>query len=611
METITQTQERESNTLLTKEEASPLDQNIEITKLVSKYRDPALDGNDSIAIDLSEDFHLIYKKLKHAKAEPVEIASTLFKWFKANKKSEFFFDDECNYYLFVSGKLVTVGSDEFEALILSVAGISSVTQMGRIVEDTFEKSAIIEGKKMTRENWLHTDRKNHTVYLSLKSEKDELLRITPDEITLVPNGNNSDHVFMVNLPEDKLQATEYIELDEKQLEEALRLVNDLVVTHIPASNADKWMAFAWRMSYPLFDFTTAHLITRFQGGSTQGKTTACRLLCLSLYGEDYVDKSTVAGFYSDASINPLVIEDNLESNAFFSDQKKVDFYLAAATGGSKQKRNTKTKSGLIREKIRSLVMCNGIESIAKSELSSRMMVIDCEKDSYPSNYNVGVLLEIEQKRNEIFSAECLITQKVLQRIKNGEWIEILNKLEDQFPNHPKARMFDHLAIMILYLEEVYKIIYRNYGTWNLVAEWMDYQQKSAYEEIRNTDPIVRSLDILKDIALQKFQRTGPTYTDGTYDPLTIKDLINVEADGLEIELNEDTIICRGLAGPLHTLLSSVYRSRLKQSFPLKNPQVMANRLKNILSQLNANGCEVQITEASHEKQKEYQFSWDV
>ncbi len=561
-------------------------------------------------IDFDMDFSTIYAGLKKKQKEHVEIAQTFFTWLKKNQKAEFFTDENNRHYIYMNDRLIEIDehSADFEALLLKHGGISTANSLGRVVKQVVNASAHIEGKRIKKETWLHTNREKLVVHVNLKNEKNELVRISPEDVTLVRNGNNEDRIFMVNTTEDKFLPVEYIPMDDDRLKEGLELAESHVVRHIPTPEHDRWLSYTWRMSYPLFDLTTSHLITRFQGQKSQGKSTATRVLSYSLYGADYLDKSTVAGLYSDASINPLVLDDNLESRNFYGDPGRADFYLSAAAGGGKQKRDTSGgPSALFKEKSRALILCNGIESIAKSEQTTRMMIIECDRYLYPSDYATDVLVKLDQSRNKILSAEWTITQRVLARMKNGDWGKMQRKLQQEFPLHSKDRMFEHIAIMVLYFEEVWKVLRPGQNVWNLVVEWLKNQEDTASTEIIGTDPIIQALTILCESAIKQRDIKATMTVDDAKDQIRVQNLIKLDVDTLlaKVKANDEEFSCEGTAGELLSAFSTAFQVHLKKNFPIEKAQIFRQRLSNVGDEIRSTGYTITLEEDKHKKQLKY------
>jgi hypothetical protein len=473
-------------------------------------------------------------------------------------------------------------------------------------------SAHLYGKKIQKNTWLQTDRKNLTIHVNLKNTRRELLKITPDSCEIVHNGSNEDNVFMLDTPQDKIQPVQYSELDDTQLKDALENAEQLVVNHIPATEHDQWLSFGWLMTHPLYDFTNDHFILRYQGRPEMGKSTATRLHSYWVYGTDCLGiQPTVASMHSDASINPLVLDDNLESRTFYGDPGRQTFYLGAGTGGSKQKRELGTNSGLVTEKIRALVLCNGIESIAKSELTSRMMIIECDRELYDSHYTSSVLLDIERNRDTFASANFILTQRVLKRVQSGDWREVQGRLQREYARHPKNRMFEHLSIIVLYLEEFFKAAAMTADVWELLKLWMEDQRNLATDEIINGDPIIQGLDLLMTSARKQHDIESTVIPTDVQEQIIQNRQIKLDVKSLlgDVRVTAESIGMRACAGELLSAISTAYNVYYNQTFPIANSRVLINRLDSVKNELAAHGYEIVEQMNKNKKQKEYKITY--
>jgi hypothetical protein len=513
----------------------------------------------------------ILEMMKFGGAEDVERAMAVYQWFKAHENAQYFADENGRHYIYLQHKLIPIAeqSNDFQALLLRTGEISIVTQFGRIVTQVMRATAHSQGRRIHRNVWLETKESELTIYLNLKNEQNQLLKISPESCTLIDNGDECERVLMLDTQEDKLKLIQFLQLNDEGLKAALDTAEDLVVRHIPCIDHEKWFAYAWRLSYPLYDFTTMHLTLRAQGKQSEGKSTACKVLTLSLYGEMYENNNTVASLYSDACMNPLIVEDNLENRRFYSETGHADFYLSAATGGGKQKRDTSTDSGLVIEKIRSLLLCNGIESIAKSEQTSRMMLIECNRSKYNSGYTSAVLLDIKRHRDEMLSANYILTQRVLRRMRDGDWGKIQERLLRDSPDHPKSRMYEqHLSIMILYLEEMFRAMGKRENVWDLLKEWMESQKDSAVTEIIQSDPIIQVLDIIKDSAWKQMEYDDMYGSDEGKRERSQVIKLDVRTLLSNVSFGREAFSIRGKAGELLSAFSLAYEKHLGKSFPI-------------------------------------------
>jgi hypothetical protein len=532
-------------------------------------------------------------------ADDVTKARTVYEWLLQKKDAQYYVDEEEHHYVFIGKKLILMdlNCNDFTALLLAEADISSATQFGRVTVQVMNDMAHSCGRRIRKNAWLETDQEKLSVYLNLKNENQQLLKITPQACTPIQNGNNPDNVFMINTFEDKLKPISFIPMNDLELKAALDLSEQVIINHIPCTDVEKWFAYAWRMSYQLYDFTTAHITLRLQGKADQGKTTACKLLSCSLYGEVYENGNTIAGLYSDASINPLIIDDNLENGRFCGEVGHADFYLCAATGGGKQKRDSSTSSGLVIEKIRALLLSNGIESIARSEQTSRMMIFDCDRIAHDSGYTTAVLLEIKRNRNKILSANCLLTQRVLGRIAVGDWQKTQERLSAEFKNHPKSRMFEHFGIIIMYVEEFAKASGKSQDVWAMVTEWMQSQKESAITEIVDSDPIIRALDLIRDSAWKqdKYDREHCVNVLQCSDARTERErYIKLDVAKLlaKVEYGVGQFSIAATAGNLLSGFATAFQVHAKKTFPIEKARILVQRMGNIVPELKSHGYEL-------------------
>jgi len=576
------------------------DDKVEYTVSDLYQRYPEVFSVDSI--DYTQDIHEIFSALKAAKAADATCGTVLFEWMKVNKNAQYFTDENNNHYIYLNDQLIPMveGNSDFEALLLTTANLSTKVQLGRVVVQVMNASAHVYGRKIKKNTWLQTDRKNLAVHINLKNEKRELLKITPDACQVVHNGSNDDNVFMLDTMQDKIQPAQYLPMDAAQLKSALDTVEHLVVRHIPAIDHNRWLSFGWLLTYPLYDFTSDHFILRYQGKPEMGKSTATRLHSYWVYGKDCLGiQPTVASMHSDAAVNPLVLDDNLESRMFYADAGRQSFYLGAGTGGTKQKREIGTNSGLITETIRALVLCNGIESIAKSELTSRMMVIECDRELYNSHYTSAVLLDVERNRDLFASTNFLLTQKVLQRIQSGDLQNVQSRLQLEYPKHPKNRMFEHLSIIVLYLEEFFRAAGKTEDVWKILTLWMEEQRELATNEIIGGDPIIQATDLLRESALKQSRIKGDNVPK-----LNVNDLLCA----VQVKANEEVVIT-GFAGDLLSAFSAAYRVHYNQNFPISNSRVLTNRLDTVKAELKAHGYELVESRDTHRKQNRYMIRY--
>ena len=553
----------------------------------------------------------ILDELKDADFGDVFCARGVFTWFKEHEQARYFTDEAELHYIYHQGKLIPMAdaSSDFAALLLYHANISLATAFGRVTVQVMNAMAQEEGKRIKKNTWLETHQAQHSVYLNLKNEREELAKITPLGVELIPNGENVDSIFMHNTPSDKFQPVAFCALDSENLKNALELSEDLIIRHIPCPDYEKWFAYGWRLSYPLYDFTTAHFTLRLEGRHQSGKSSACKILSQSLYGKAFDTTSTVASMFSDAAINPLVMDENIERGDFYRDPGHADFYLIAATGGAKQKRDVGTASGLVLEKIRALLLSNGIEALGKSEQTSRLLVFECDRKSYNSHFTSAVLQKILEQRDVLLSANFILTSRVLARIKAGDWLGVLERLQSEYPDHAKNRMFEHLGIIILYLEEFFKAAGKAESVWDMLGNLMRTQEDRAIEEIVDSDPIIEALEILRRSAQKQYDYE--TRHKSLFDSSDKSRALTLDVTKLltEVEYGKTSFKLQGRAKELLSAFSTALKVHTGRQFTINTGKTLSDRLKNIEPELKAHGYTLNIINDTHNGQKAYEFSW--
>ena len=138
-------------------------------------------------IDYTQDFTLIHEGLKKQKVDDVAIDQEFFLWLQKNKQVQFFTDERGSHYVYWDKKLILLDRDssECQVLLLNLANISTEKTSGRVVCQVLHAKAHVEGTHINRDTWLHTDLEKLAVYINLKNQKNELVRISPDDVNVV------------------------------------------------------------------------------------------------------------------------------------------------------------------------------------------------------------------------------------------------------------------------------------------------------------------------------------------------------------------------------------------------------------------------------------------
>jgi hypothetical protein len=176
------------------------------------------------------------------------------------------------------------------------------------------------------------------------------------------------------------------------------------------------------------------------------------MLTALVYGTDQQKRSTDAANYADASRNPLIALDNVETaNATVG---LLDFLLTAVTGITREKRASGSDTAVISERPVALILSTGVEPLGGGleEILTRTIVVPFEKAQQDAQIlEKEVLAEIVGARNEVIGLILLRAAAVLRLLATGGQGRVLSAIRRAFPSgrHAKSRCDEFLALMYL------------------------------------------------------------------------------------------------------------------------------------------------------------------
>jgi DNA primase len=379
-------------------------------------------------------------------------AEAAYEWF-ASHGARFFRTRQGDPFMFYDDVMLWMDSSErtrrrlYSAIIYNSAGLVSTTTGGRTFMEVLANLTAIRGEVRDQLSWLHTDMANYTVYFNLNNERHEIAKISPEGVEIVKNGGNVDGVILDS--SDKMEPITF--LPNADEEEADRLLTGLVGDNLTCSPPNRFLILAWLSCFLLIDFAGTRPMTRFEGSTSSGKTSAAKLITALIYGQPQQKKATDAANYSDGSRNPLLSLDNVESNDVSEDF--VNFLLTSITGIAKEKRKTGTDTDTVIERPRCLINTTGIEPLATNltEILSRSFILRFELgDAVDKCFlEAKVLANIRQHRNAMLSVVMKRTSWVLSMLRDGAQERVMELLQRDLGNHNKRRCNDYLSLMYL------------------------------------------------------------------------------------------------------------------------------------------------------------------
>lgn len=396
--------------------------------------------------------HRAWCEEQERKVSPVEQGELIFGYFQ--EKGKYFCDGE-TCFLYDGQKIHEIGANvPFKSMIYTVAGINYAGNQAKAIWEVLQARAYEQGDHATVPGWIHTDREHNTIYFNLCNERNELIKISPGNLEIIQNGVNPERILLRSSP--KMQPLTFIQ--DAEVSRAMACLKELLFDNLTCELSNRFFILARLLNTLLIQFTKARGIDKFSGPKGSGKTAAVSLETALVYGRDYVTVGSAASNFSEATVSPLTIEDNLETDNVRGDKR--DFLLVAATGATKQKRKAGTDSENVYERICTQVIVTAIEPFLDAELIERTNDISFNKKFFSSNYLEATALEsrILANRDLIWSAFFKILAHNVLPAFNERRTAAFRILREEHRSHAKSRLNELYSCLFILASEILKYI---------------------------------------------------------------------------------------------------------------------------------------------------------
>ncbi|MDH7602245.1 MAG: CHC2 zinc finger domain-containing protein [Armatimonadota bacterium] len=532
-------------------------------------------------------------------ADYTKAAEAAYNWFVSNG-ARFFRTRQGDPFMFFNDELLWMDSSDrarkrlYSAMVYQHTGLVQAAYGGRVFIEVLANLATQHGEVRDHFSWLHTDVARHIVYFNLNNERHEIARITPDGVEIIKNGSNADGVILES--SGKMEPVQFLaDADEA---EADRLIVSLILDNLACSPENRFLIWAWLSCFLLMDFAGTRPMTRFEGSSASGKTTAAKLITTLLYGQPQQKKSTDAANYSDGARNPLIALDNVETNDLT--EELVNFMLTSITGIAKEKRKSGTDTDTVVERTKCLVNTTGIEPL-KGELTetlSRTFIIrfNIEESTNDCFLEAQILAQIRQHRDLLISVMMKRTSHVLAMLKDQAQGRVMTLLHSRLGRHGKHRCNDYLSLMYLTLFAGKDDSEVERATTDIQPQFLKMIQALNEETdycARESNPIATALAGLFK-AYANAIKADEEYV-GMYPNRTNKAAFS---ERYQIEMADVDRIEGALARELFIALKRVSRE-YNLSFNMTSVQQFAQRFANDMDIVRAAGFEVSVNNHAH------------
>jgi len=383
----------------------------------------------------------------------VEAAKIAISWFEEHGAT-FYYSKNYGSFMAYNSQIIYFSTsdrqkkDIFVSFMLKETGMTTTTQGGRTFFEVFKSLAIEKAHPIDEITWTYTNFAKTAIYFSLNNPQNQIIKISPNNTDIMPNGNNPDRIILS--VSNKLKPIEYN--DQVNITEADKLFDSLITDNLTCSPGEKLAIKLWVCCFLLLGFAQSRAIMRFEGSQGSGKSSASDFISYLIFGQDWKKNPTAASNYADATQNPFIIIDNVETKNLT--QSFADFMLTAATGIVREKRRPGTDSDVITERANCLININGIEPLsgsAASELLTRTIVCNFDESRFkPAFIKEEAIQQIKIHRNTILSGIIKKTSIILQAISEKRQLIFLNLIQDRLGKHHKSRCNGYLSLMLMY-----------------------------------------------------------------------------------------------------------------------------------------------------------------
>ena len=537
---------------------------------------------------------LIDTELENGAPDYTLAAEAAYDWFNANG-AQFFHTLPGEPFMYFDNAIYWMDSPDrgrkrhYAAMLYKHTGMVPTTGGGRTFFEVLPSLAMIRGQVRDHFSWLHTDVASYTVYFNLNNPEHEIAKITPDEIRIMKNGGNEDGIILDG--SRKMKPLKF--LPDADLEEADKLLVDLLVGNMTCPQGDRFLILSWLSCFLLIDFAGTRPMTRFEGSAGSGKTTASKITSTLLYGEPQHKKATDAANYTDGSQNPLIVLDNIEVKQMTEDL--TTFMLTSITGIAKEKRKSGTDSETITERTKCLLNTTGIEPLCGelSEIQSRSFVINFDVANQGNDCFIEseVVAGIQQHRDLIISAIMKRTRVVLAMMRDGMRRHAMKLLHGALGNHDKRRCNEYLSLMYLMMLAGSSRQEMEQGLEHLApafARQIESLNRTSWDTARESNYTATALSTLFN-AWRTATETNERNVYGESRTDTVQEFVQ----RYQIRFEDDGSLREVLSRDLFVALKRVARD-FGLRFEMDSSRQFAQRLVNDLETIRGAGFDIEI-----------------
>lgn len=405
------------------------------------------------------------------------LATLRIREFIDQRKGQYVKNEDGSLHVIIEGRRISLDSDPknygLARLLLKGCDLSTVSSVAKSTIQRIQLEADEKSERMRLRRFAAFSAETATLYVPISGGG--LLRVTAEDISQVPNGQN-EASFWVEHPEDAPFKYSPSTAAHSALADFEKLLVDTQACSVPSM---RWFVAMHTAFFPYIrDAFSARFIVEFIGPSQHGKTTGAKRF-ISLHGLVDVKGDVSVAALANGGDEGFIVLDNKEQANF--EQDLIDYVLFLATGAQRG-RSSQDGSRVRKSGSRPVAVITTIEGVPKKELQNRCVQVEYRLGG-GSHLRGEIESEITRKRDAICAAMMVVLQRYLS-------VRAERRPTPAIPNFPEH--FTALCDLLrAYGEEAGKPAGWSEG---VIEKWNSVLRQREQDEDELEHPINRVLD---------------------------------------------------------------------------------------------------------------------
>lgn len=397
---------------------------------------------------------------------------------------------------FISDRRGTVweaaeGGAEFGNFISSISGFSNNQEEFRFISKGVINYIENCGEQIRIGRWVHYDQPDKKFYILADNKKGKIYSIDQHgKIEELWNG--SGDVFL----RPRIQASKPLTLTEDvELCDAVNKLEDLFTKFIAGPPDTKRFITALLIAITVAygsEIVDTLPIIHLTGPSGGGKSATTKCMTNYLFGYSQVLLYTTAAAYRAAPGEIFMAHDDKEDIS----KEMEHFFLLSSTRAERSMCNLNSQVDIVTQRAHVVNCITSIDQLQTTALRRRTLVIEINKDHYPSADELmeGDAKDIANNRDFIWSGMTKLFAEVIKAYSDGRYRALCRKVYQYIEEGTFKGLASFIALMILVEEQLAKATGRIYDEDVTMQQFVATAGLDDKYEIVNRDPMVLCLD---------------------------------------------------------------------------------------------------------------------